>query len=355
MTTVYDVEQDRAPERGPRRRWPLVLLAIAVAVLLIGGIAVFWVQRQINPSGSPGKEVQITVSKGMSTDALASLLEKRGVISNATVFSYYAKINGADTIQAGEFTLRQNQHMGDVIKILEAGPKPEIDRVTIPEGFTLKEIANRVGTIPGKSADRFLAAANTGAVRSQYEAAGSNNLEGLLLPETYFVQHGDDEVKILGRMVSAFDTTASEIDLTGGAARLNLSPQQIVVVASIIEREAKVDDDRGKIARVIYNRLAKGMPLQIDATVQYALGENKPKLLNKDLEVNSPYNTYKVVGLPPGPIASPGRKSLEAALNPTPGAWLYYVLADATGRHNFADDAVQFERFKAEAKAKGLI
>lgn len=355
MKTVYDIERDSGSGADRRRRWPFIVAGIAAAAILLSVLAFVWVQRQINPSGSPGKEVQITVTKGMSTGALASLLEKKGVISSATVFGYYAKFNGADSIQAGEFTLRTNSSMGDVVNVLEAGPKLKLDRVTIPEGFTLKEVANRVATLPGKSADRFLAASSDGSVRSRYQSATSKNLEGFLLPETYFVQDGDDEAKILTRMASAFDSTATELDLAGGAARLKLTPEQVVVVASLIEREAKVDEDRGKIARVIYNRLGKGMPLQIDATVQYALGQQKAKLLNSDLAIDSPYNTYKVAGLPPGPIASPGRKSLEAALNPTPGAWLYYVLADANGRHNFADDAAQFERFKAEAKAKGLL
>ncbi|MDQ6927947.1 MAG: endolytic transglycosylase MltG [Actinomycetota bacterium] len=354
--TVFDVEHDGLPPRRERRRrWVLVLLGI-LAVLVIAAVLLFtWVRGQINPSGSPGKEVQITVTKGMSTGSLASLLERKGVIKSATVFTYYARFNGADSIKAGDFTLHANSSMGQVVKVLEAGPNVQIDRITIPEGLNLKETAARVGALPGRSADRFLAIAMSGTVHSRYQPAGSNNLEGFLMPDTYFIDRKDDEARILTRMVSAFDDTATQADIEGGAARLGLTPDQVVVVASLVEREAKVDDDRGKIARVIYNRLAKKMPLQIDATVQYALGQQKAKLLNKDLEIDSPYNTYKVSGLPPGPIAAPGRKSLDAALNPTPGAWLYYVIADANGRHNFANTSAEFEKFKAEAKAKGLL
>jgi UPF0755 protein len=353
---VFDLQQDGPPPHDVRRRrWVLVLLGI-LAVLVIGvALVVSWVRGQINPSGPPGKEVQITVTKGMSTDSLASLLDRKGIIKNATVFTYYARFNGADAIKAGDFTLRTNSDMGDVVEVLQAGPKIEIDRITIPEGLNIKEVAAKVATLPGRSAERFLALASSGAVHSRYQAAGSTSLEGFLMPDTYFIDRKDDESRILTRMVTAFDDTAARADIDAGATRLGLTPGQIVVIASLIEREAKVDEDRGKIARVIYNRLAKKMPLQIDATIQYALGQQKARLLNKDLEINSPYNTYKVSGLPPGPIAAPGRESLEAALNPADGAWLYYVIADANGRHNFAETSAQFERFKAEAKAKGLI
>lgn len=356
VDTVFDVERHNMPPgRARRRRWVLVLVGVLAALVIVAALATMWVRSQINPSGPPGREVQITVTKGMSTDSLASLLERKGVIKNATVFGYYARLHGADAIKAGDFNLRTNSDMGEVVRVLEAGPKVEIDRITIPEGLNLKEAAAKVATLPGRSGERFLAIASSGAVRSRYQPAGSNNLEGFLMPETYFIDRKDDENRILTRMVTAFDDAATQLDLAGGAARLGLTPDQVVTVASLVEREAKVDDDRAKIARVIYNRLAKKMPLQIDATVQYALGQQKAKLLNRDLEIDSPYNTYKVNGLPPGAIASPGRKSLEAALNPAPGAWLYYVIADANGRHNFAETAAQFEAFKAEAKAKGLI
>ncbi|HUQ62571.1 MAG TPA: endolytic transglycosylase MltG [Acidimicrobiales bacterium] len=356
VDTAFDIEHnDMPPERSRRPRWVLVLLGILAVAVIFGALVVSWVRGQINPSGPPGKEVQITVTKGMSTDSLASLLEREGVIKNATVFTYYARFNGADAIKAGDFTFRANSDLGEVVKVLDAGPKVEIDRITIPEGLTLKETAAKVATLPGRTAERFLALATDGTIRSRYQRAGSNNLEGYLMPETYFIDRKDDEARILTRMVSAFDDTAAQLDIAGGAAKLGVTPDQVVVVASLVEREARVDEDRAKIARVIYNRLARKMPLQIDATVQYALGEQKARLLNRDLEINSPYNTYKVSGLPPGPIASPGRESLEAALNPAAGNWLYYVLADANGRHNFAETSAQFEKFKAEAKAKGLL
>jgi UPF0755 protein len=123
----------------------------------------------------------------------------------------------------------------------------------------------------------------------------------------------------------------------------------------MVEREAKVPEDRPKIARVIYNRLAKRQPLQIDATVQYALGSSKPRLSNKDLQVASPYNTYLHSGLPPTPIASPGQAAIEAAMEPANGSWLFYVLIDANGHHAFTSSASEFARLKDEARRKGLL
>jgi UPF0755 protein len=135
----------------------------------------------------------------------------------------------------------------------------------------------------------------------------------------------------------------------------HLSPYQILTIASMVEREAKVPEDRPKIARVIYNRLAKGQPLQIDATVQYALGDGKPRLSTEDLQVDSPYNTYLHTGLPPTPIASPGEASIEAAIRPADGPWLFYVLIDGDGHHAFTASATEFARLKDEARRKGLL
>ena len=354
VETAHDLDDDFY-DIGERRRWPFVLLSI-LAVLVVGGIvAAAWLRGQVDPSGPPGSEIRVTIAPGQSTNDIAKLLKRRGVVRNATVFAYYARFTGADDIKAGDFVFHHNQHLASVIRTLQRGGEVPTDRVTVPEGLTIHEIADRVGALPGRSAERFLAAAQSGRVRSQFEPPDVNNLEGLILPETYFVDRNDDETKILTRMVAAFDEYATQIGVSTAAAHLNLTPYQLVITASLVEREAKVDEDRAPIARVIYNRLQKGMPLQIDATVQYALGKQKERLLLKDLEVNSPYNTYKIPGLPPGPIASPGRKSLQAVIDPPPSPYLYYVLADANGKHAFAATAAEFEHLKAEARSKGLL
>jgi UPF0755 protein len=338
------------------RRWPFILLAAAVTVLILAGSGVMWVQRQVNPSGASGPEVRITVEQGMSISEIGGLLEREGIITNASMFKYYARLTGLSGVEAGAYTLEKNSSFGEASKVLEGGAaKAEEERVTVPEGLTLGEVAKVIGEMPGRSAEKFLEVARSGTIRSQYQPAGNNNLEGLVLPETYFVEKGADEAAILRKMVDSFDQLATQIDLPGAAAKFGLSPYQAVIVASLVERESRVDDERGKVARVIYNRLAEPMPLQIDATVLYALGLPAQESVSfKDREVNHPYNTYKIPGLPPGPIASPGRKSLEAAANPAPGNWLYYVLTDPSGRHTFTNDYREFTNAVNQCIAKGL-
>ncbi len=339
----------------PRRRWPFVLLALAAVGVLVVVLTLSWVQRQLNPSGAPGEGVAVTVTPGMSTADIGDLLEREGVISSATVFRYYAQFTGAGSIQAGNYTVRKGEELSKVFEVLEGGASVERGQpITVPEGLKLQEIAAAVGRLPGRSAEKFLELAGGGTIRSQYQPPESTNLEGLLLPETYFVAPDEDEARILRRMVDAFDRVATELNISGGAARRGITPYQVVIVASMVEREARVPEDRGPIAQVVYNRLDKGMALQIDATVLYALGVQKDTVLFKDLEVDSPYNTYRISGLPPGPIASPGRRALEAALSPTPGPFLYYVVIEENGKHAFAETLAEHNRNIEAARRKGL-
>jgi UPF0755 protein len=227
----------------------------------------------------------------------------------------------------------------------------------------LQDISTRIlDTFPNMNDLELLAALT--AVRSKYQPEGSTELEGLLFPATYSVQEADeaDEQKLVRQMVATFDQVGDEIGLElapftleGAAGSRTISPYEVIIIASMIEREARVPEERPMVARVIYNRLREGMMLGIDATVLYAIGENKEILTRSDLEVDSPYNTRLYRGLPPTPIASPGRASLEAALNPAAGDWLYYVIADEDGRHYFTDSFSDFERAVAEARQKGLL
>ena len=353
-----DVRQDppdyfQYEEHG--RRWPFVLLALALTFLVLAGSGVLWVQRQVNPPGAPGERVRLTVEQGMSTSDIGSLLEREGIIASADIFKYYAKLTGVASIEAGDYTVEKKSDLSDVVKVLEGGAeKAEDEKVTVPEGLTLAEVAKVVGGMPGRSAEKFMEVANSGTIRSQYQPAGNNSLEGLILPETYFVTKGDDEAKILRKMVDSFDQLATQLNLAGAAAKFGITPYQAVIVASLVEREARVDEDRGKVARVIYNRLEQKMQLQIDATVLFALNRPQESVSFKDREVNSPYNTYKIPGLPPGPIASPGRKSLEATASPPAGNWTFYVLTDPSGRHSFTNDYREFQNLVNQCIAKGL-
>jgi UPF0755 protein len=340
---------------GPRRRrrWPIyvaIVLGVLVVAAIAGGV---YLKGQVSPS-SQGDEVQLTVPKGASTAEIAKLLERNGVIDSAPLFRLYVRVKGEGQFQAGDYTLREKQPYGQIVATMRKGPAVTVDRITIPEGFTLEQIAGRVGRLPARSADRFLELARSGAVRSKYEPAGSNDLEGLLYPDTYFVTETDDERAILQRMVTAFEQQATALGIDEAATRLNLTPYEIATVASMVEREAKVDVDRGKVASVIYNRLRQKIKLGIDATLIYGLHGDAEEA-NKRPNQPNPYNTRVIPGLPPTPIASPGKESLQAAIAPEETDFIYYVLADKEGHHAFTKSPSEFSRLVAEARSKGLL
>lgn len=355
-----DAADDDAHEPFPQPRqghgrWRKVLLAALVVGLLVAGAGGVWVMGKIDPAGSPGAALGVEVPRGASTTAIGALLVHRGVITNAQVFRVYVRLNGAGPWQAGTYRFRRRSSMADVVRVLDRGPEIAFVRLTIPEGYTLQQIARRVGSLRGRSAARFLALAQGGTIRSVYQPAGSANLEGLLYPDTYTLDDKDDEAGILRRMVGAFDQKMVELGVPERAKALGVTPYQLAIVASMIEREARVPEERPKVARVVYNRLGKGMRLGIDATTRYELDKPTAPLRKSELERDSPYNTRTRPGLPPTPISSPGEASLRAAANPEAGTWLYYVIADDQGRHAFVTTDAEFQRAKADARAKGLL
>jgi UPF0755 protein len=355
-----DVREEDPPQyyeyEESGRRWPFILLGVVLTLLLLAGSGVLWIEHQVNPPGALGPPVRLTVAPGMSTSDIAALLQRDGIIASASVFKYYARLTGLGSIEAGDYTIEKKSDLGHVAKVLQAGAAKAVDdKVTIPEGLTLPKIAQLVqDQLPGRTADNFLAAAKSGAVRSQYQPPGAS-IEGFILPETYFVAKGDDETAVLKKMVDAFDQMATKLDVTGAASRLHVTPYQVIIVASIVEREALVDEDRPKVARVIYNRLDQKMQLQMDSTVLYAIGkEGKDNVTLDDRKVNSPYNTFIAPGLPPGPISQPGLKSLSGAAAPTAGDWLYFVTTETDGHSSFTANYNQFLKDVAVCQSKGL-
>jgi UPF0755 protein len=343
-----------APWSGRSAHWGRRVLA-AVGILLLVLIAaavgtVVWVNRHL--TGSGGAAVTVTVPSGAGHATLAKVLTQAGVVEDAWLFRHYLDYRGTDPPAGGQYAFHHHEGYRAALRDLSTGPKVVQLRLTIPEGYDLQQTAAAVGKLQGMSAQRFLAAASSQQIRSRYQPGNVTSLEGFVFPDTYFVDVGETEAQLLQTMVDRFDQVADAITLATPST--GLTPFQTVVAASLIEKEAKVPQDRAKIARVILNRLNAHMRLQIDATVEYALGVHKAKLLDSDLAVNSPYNTYKIDGLPPGPIASPGKASLLAALNPAPGTWLYYVLISPDGEHGFATTPAEFNKLLAEAQAKGL-
>jgi uncharacterized YceG family protein len=355
---------DRDWEHLPRRTSTLfrVLLFVAgfgVIVLVSGFYGKNWVDDQLDPPGEPGEFVLVEVPQGASTNDIVRILEEESVVANGTVFRYYLRYKDAPEFQAGEYTFQRNMAVWDVKTRLDAGARVlETFRVTIPEGLRVSEIQDRLLSEvsqfdPVELSDAFTTVRQPTVFANQVLFSA----EGYLFPDTYELDEFslDNEAALLERMVTRFDDVANQIDIVNGAARLGVSPYQVLIIASLIEEEARAPEDRAKIARVIYNRLAAGEPLGIDATVVYALGGDR-ELSASDLDVDSPYNTRRFAGLPPTPIAAPGRASLEAALNPEDGDWFYYVLTEENGpgTHTFAVTGADFQAAVQICIDKGL-
>jgi len=339
-----------------RRNRTLIVIGLLVVLplaLLSGGALWFWFQVGACSGGTNNVEVQIV--KGWSVPRIGDELHKRGLIGSPLVFSVYARLHGDTSFEAGTYAMRKHMCIRDALHILKLPPHIKFSRLTIPPGFWLKEIAARVHKLPGQDQAAFLESAQNNAVRSAYEPQNVNNLEGLLFPDTYNVDADEDETQILQTMVTQFDTTANKLGLARASVQ-GQGPYQIIIIASLIEAEAKTERDRPLIASVIYNRLAQHMPLQIDSTLIYARGDPKNrKLSDKDKLINSPYNTYTHVGLPPTPIAAVSLASLQAALAPAQTPYLYYVVADKQGNHAFAATLAEQDQNIAKAKAAGLL
>jgi UPF0755 protein len=331
---------------------------VAIVGLLLVAVVGVWVQRQINPSGSPGAPHTVVVAQGASASAIGDLLAKDGVISSAFVWDWYLRVNGGGPFEAGEYQLSDNSSMGEVVAILERGPLPPAQkRVTVPEGFTVKQTLARLAD-PSKGLGLDLTALQqalaSGQVRSTFQPPDQTSSEGILYPDTYELDPKADALSVLQLMATQLDATLTELDVTSAQTTYHLTPYEVLTVASLIEEETKVPEERPMVARVIYNRLRQGIPLGIDATSRYEAeieGRDRSKV---NFNSTSRYNTRKVKGLPPTPIASPGRASLEAALHPADGPWTYYVLKDSAGHHVFTASASEFIAAKQRCHDAGL-
>lgn len=349
---------DVRPSSRRGRRLLLVLLGIIVVLLVALGAVGVWVQRQIDPPGPAGEVQEVEIPPGSTSKDIGALLVGQGVIANQMVWEWYLRINGGGPFQAGIYDLADNSAIGEVIDVLDAGPRPPDERsFTIPEGLTTKEVIARLADPEkglGLDAATMQQLLDSGQVRSAVQPADQPSNEGILFPETYRVDADADELAVLTHIVAQLDATMTELDVASAQERFNLTPYEVLIVASLIEEEAKVPAERPQMARVIYNRLKQGIPLGIDATSRYEAelaGRDRGDI---DFESDSPYNTRRHQGLPPTPIASPGRASIEAALNPADGPWIYYVLQDAEGHHLFTDSNREFINAKKRCADLGL-
>ena len=373
-----DADDTRALQVEPTRRshrslkWLTWLVAVVVMLAAVaGGVAGLWYTQQVNPKGDPGDPVTFTVDDKDTLQTVAQRLEAEGLVTKAWMFEWYVERHGGLDLLPGYYRLRPSDHMGNLMRTLSIPPSETFTKVTFPEGYTYEKMGVRLQEkVTRLSSSAFGVAATDGSIRSRFQPSGTDSLEGMLFPDTYQVSNGETEAQVVQRMVGLMERVADQEAIDAKAEQLGFSPYQVLVIASLIEREAGVEEDRAKIARVIYNRLFLGMPLQIDASLYYQQDSNRP--FSELRRLDTPYNTYMYPGLPPTPIANPGRASIRAALSPAanpsigdpicadipkkePCLFLFYVLADKDGSHVFAATEAQHEENVRKAREAGLL
>jgi UPF0755 protein len=310
----------------------IVMLGMLVGAVL--GLYVFdW------PTG-PRAETFVKIAPGMSSRQIAALLEARGVIASRSGFEALRLVRGG-TLKAGEYRFDQPQRVAEVYEEIARGEVYTLT-LTIPEGANLFDVARRVEAAKLGSYGAFLAAAQRGGSLVHAMDPRARSLEGYLFPDTYHFAPDATTGEMLGAMVRRFAQERALLGLEGDVHR-------VVTLASLVERETPIDAERPVVASVLENRLTRGMPLETDPTVIYAAllgGRWRGAIYQSDLAAESPYNTYRHVGLPPGPICNPGAVSLRAAMDPARTKFLYFVAAgsDPQGRSRFAETLEEHQR-----------
>ncbi|MDQ3456136.1 MAG: endolytic transglycosylase MltG [Actinomycetota bacterium] len=354
----------RRRRQGPGRRLFAVLLTLVVLGGLLAGV--FYGGRAImgafssfstdvpDYEGSGRGSVEIRINSGDTASDIATALLDSDVIASERAFQNAATANpDSRAIQPGLYSVRMEMSAEAALQLLLDPASRVTDLVTIPEGFTVEQILPALAEATDIALGDYQAAAGdvAGIGLPRY---AQGRLEGFLYPSTYELDPEQGATQVLQSLTTQFTTTAGQLQLEERAESLGLTPYEVVVVASMIQSESRIDSERPMIARVIYNRLAQGIPLGIDATSAYELNKPGTELTTEDLQNDTPYNTRINLGLPPTPISNPGEASLEAALSPAVGPWIYYVLEDEEGNHFFTESAAEFEAAKAQCDARGL-
>lgn len=350
-----------------------VAFVVVIGLILVAGYVGWWYLGKAKPDGEPGAPQAFTVTVTDTMVSVSERLQDSGFVVDAEVFRWYVDQQGGLDLTPGFYQLPTNDHMGNVLSRLRTPPDQTYLRVTFPEGFTIEQMGERLAEVsPRLDAEAFVAAATSTDIPSLLRPPGVTSMEGLLFPDTYQVSNADNEAQVVLKMAGLMERVAEQENLIARAGDvIGLSPYQILIIASMIEKEAKLDIDRPKIARVIYNRLFIGMNLGIDATLYYQGDRDTPFPILR--QTPGPYNTYLNPGLPPTPIANPGRASIQAALNPAANPpsgdpvcqalddptqdclYLFYVLANEEGGHAFAATLEQHEANIRAAREAGVL
>ncbi len=344
------------PARQPRparRRRRRIVLAVVGAVVLVVVALVGWYEVEANPFGGPGRRVVVVIRSGESAGAVADTLARRDVIGSTLAFRLSLLVHGTPTMEPGGYVFRTNESFSTVRSLLAGGPTVVV--LDVLPGNTVAEVAAELSGAPGDLGAQFASEARAGAVASPYATPSSGNLEGLLGTGQYQVLPGESVHQLLSQMVARFDREAAAAGLTPQAAQaLGLTPYQLVTVASIAEKEGYYQRYFGQVARVVYNRLAANMTLDMTSTVLYALGQDGGPVSAADQKIDSPYNTYLHTGLTPTPICFPSEAALAAAVSPTPGTWLYFTVVSKSGTTAFADTYTEQLANEKLAQSRGV-
>jgi UPF0755 protein len=356
------VPYDASTGRRRRRRRPLALL---VSLLVLGGLVVGIVVggqalfNLVDPAAQdfPGQgtgEAQIRVQEGDTLSDIAQTLVDARVIASIGPFVDAAEAEpDATGIQPGVYSMRREMSGQAALDLLLDPVTRMVSRVTVPEGLTVRATLTRISEATGVPMAELEAAAADPAALGLPDYAGGQ-LEGFLFPATYDFEPDTPAAEMLRQMVAEFTEVAGRLQLEQRAAAVGRTPYEVVVIASMVQSETMLEEERPDVAQVIYNRLAGDIPLGIDATLAYGLDKSGNELTVTDLETDSPYNTRTRTGLPPTPISAPGEPSLEAALNPSTGSLLYYVLESSDGKHFFTDDYAEFQAARQRCADAGL-
>lgn len=356
----------RAPQRNSaerkrmRRNQKLFRLILFLIVALIIGILSFRLGESLMGSSSAevnltGETVMVTIPEGAGTSEIADILKENGLIGSKLSFRISSRINGYDgTFKQGTYEIDTGLTQIQIMDLLQSGEVATDNKITIPEGYNTRQIAAKAEELGICTADEFIEEANTGVFAYDFLEGlpeREYRLEGYLFPDTYFITENMTAHDLIDMMLKRFEQMYTT-EYQNAVASSGYSLDEIVTIASMIEKEITVDEERSKAASVIYNRLDAGMSLGIDATVLYAVGRDSGSLSQEELQTDSPYNTRLNTGLPLGPISNPGEASFRAAVFPDTTNYLYYVLeAEGQSNHVFCETYDQFLAAKESYQA----
>ncbi len=294
----------------------------------------------------------IHVSKRVGAATVASMLEKHKVVGSSLALEAWFLLHGTPTIGIGTYVFHQHESFASVKSDLEAGPN--VFLLEVAPGSSVEQVSRQVDQLPGHDGSAFLALATGGTLHSPWSPAGSTRLDGLLGAGAYQVMPGETDAQLLIHMIDRFNQMANSAGLASGARRMGRPPYEVIAVASIVQKEAILSKNMGPLVRVIYNRLAAGLPLTSSATVRIAPRRNGTPVTQNEGRGTASNKTLAKKGLTPIPICSPSSAALQAALNPPRGSWRYYAVTQKDGTESFATTAAQERTNEVLARRRGL-